>query len=242
MSTTVQPFAFASSHALSSLPDLRRAVVGIFARGIGVVHDAGEARAASRHGPLQHLLVAVGIAEREDRAAADEHVDADRLARAVVDELDLGELHQRRLARGVEPELRDAGRADHLLGRNAVGLLRPHPHELDAAAGHDEGLEAVGAQVSQQLDHRLVDQLVVGPVEARMSCGREPVGNGLCEFVRRHAAMRRGHQRQQALFALRRQRLPVAGKERLERLLLLSIPDAVGAIALTRSSANAAWK
>ena len=43
-------------------------------------------------GPFQHLQVAVGVAEREDRAAADELVDADRLAGLVVDEVDLRQL------------------------------------------------------------------------------------------------------------------------------------------------------
>src|SRR5688572_11515328 len=64
---------------LVEFSDLRLPVVGVFALGIGVMHDAGEAGAWSRGGPLQHLQIAVGIAEREDRAAADEAVDADRL-------------------------------------------------------------------------------------------------------------------------------------------------------------------
>ena len=44
-------------------------------------------------------------------------------------------------------------------GGIAVYPLRPGPHELDAAAGHDECFEAVGAQIGEQLQHRLVDQL-----------------------------------------------------------------------------------
>ena len=52
--------------------------------------DQAEARPGARRGPLQHLQVAVGVAEGDDRAAADEPVDADGLAGAVVDELDLG--------------------------------------------------------------------------------------------------------------------------------------------------------
>src|SRR5215468_1732738 len=72
---------------LVELPDLPLPVVGVLAGVIGVVHDAGEAGALPRRGPLQHLPVAVGVAEGEDRPPADEAVDADRLARAVVDEL-----------------------------------------------------------------------------------------------------------------------------------------------------------
>ena len=70
-------------------------------------------------------------------------------------------------------------RADHLLGRNAVDPLGPRPHELDAAAGDDERLEAVGAKICEQLDHRLIDELVVRPIEARMPGRGEPVGDDL---------------------------------------------------------------
>ena len=56
-------------------------------------------------------------------------------------------------------ELRLAAAADDLLGRDAIDLLRPRPHELDAAAGNDEGLETVGAQIGEQFDHGLIDHL-----------------------------------------------------------------------------------
>jgi hypothetical protein len=65
------------------------AIVGPFALGVGVVHDAHETRAGTRRRVLQHLVVAIRVAEREDRPLADEAVDADRLAGAVVDVLDL---------------------------------------------------------------------------------------------------------------------------------------------------------
>ena len=64
------------------------------------------------------------------------------------------------------PNLVCADRADDLLGRNAVGLLSPRPHELDAAARHDERLEAISAQVREQFLHRHVDEIRVGPIEA----------------------------------------------------------------------------
>ena len=54
-----------------------------------------------------------------------------------------------------------AAAADDLLGRDAIDLLRPRPHELDAAAGNNEGLEAVRAQIGEQLEHRLIDHLRV---------------------------------------------------------------------------------
>jgi len=47
------------------------------------MHKAGEARACGCRGPLQHLKVPIGVAEGEDRAAADEAVDADRLTGTV---------------------------------------------------------------------------------------------------------------------------------------------------------------
>ena len=61
-------------------------------------------------------------------------------------------------------EFDDAAAADDLLGRNAVRLLDPRPHELDAAAGDDERLEVVRTKIRQQFDHRLVDALVVRAV------------------------------------------------------------------------------
>src|SRR5215470_18010615 len=114
------------------LAHVRLPVVGPFALGIGVVHEPGEARAAAIHGPLQHLQVAVGVAEGEDRTPPDETVDADRLARPVIDELDLGLLPEHGLAIRPQLVLGHAGRADHLLGWNAVDPLDPWPHELDA--------------------------------------------------------------------------------------------------------------
>ena len=46
--------------------DLRLAIVGIFAHGIGMMDKAHEARAGAGRRPFQHLLVAVGVAEGED--------------------------------------------------------------------------------------------------------------------------------------------------------------------------------
>ena len=177
MSTTVHPFALRLVERLVEPADVAVAVVGPFALGIGVVHDQTEARPVARGGPLQHLQIAVGVAERHDRAAADEPVDADRLAGAVVDELDLGFLEEDRLAVRLHLELHHARGADHLLGRDAVDPLGEHAHELDAAARDDEGLEALRAQIGEQLEHRLIGELGVRPVEPRMASGGEPVGD-----------------------------------------------------------------
>src|SRR5262249_31115686 len=83
-------------------PDRRLAVVGPFAGRVGVVDDQAEPGAGPCGGPAEHLVIAVGVAERGDRAPADPPLDAHGLPRAVVDELDLGQADEHRL---VVPDL-----------------------------------------------------------------------------------------------------------------------------------------
>jgi hypothetical protein len=71
-------------------------------------------------------------------------VDADGLAGLVVDEAIPGLLHDRR--HPVVTAYSVGVAADHLLGRDAVGLLGEGAHEIDAAARDDPGLEALVAQ------------------------------------------------------------------------------------------------
>src|SRR5262245_56664648 len=71
------------------LPDGRGPVVRPLPVGVGVMNDADEPRSAPGRGPLEHLLVGVGVPEREDRSPSDEPLDAHRLSRPVVDEDDL---------------------------------------------------------------------------------------------------------------------------------------------------------
>src|SRR3546814_11766786 len=47
--------------------------------------------------------------------------------------------------------------ADHILRRHPVSFLGEGAHEIDAAARHDVDLEVAGAQIVEQLDHRLKD-------------------------------------------------------------------------------------
>jgi len=54
-----------------------------------MVHEAHEAETAPRRGPLQHLVVAVGVAKSEPRPPANKLVEAQGLALFVVDEVDL---------------------------------------------------------------------------------------------------------------------------------------------------------
>ena len=83
---------------LVELADLRLPVVGVFALGIGMMDKSHEARPNARSRPLQHFEIAIGVPEGENRPTANEAVDADRLARAVVDEFDFRKLDQCRLA------------------------------------------------------------------------------------------------------------------------------------------------
>src|SRR5687768_16129030 len=119
------------------------------------MHDETEARARPGGGPLQHLQVAIGIAEGSERTVPALSLDADRYSRLVVHQVDFGQLHQHRdTVTKLVPELATA--PDYLLRRDAVHLLGPGSHELDPAAGHDEGLEAVGPEVGEQLKHGLI--------------------------------------------------------------------------------------
>ena len=99
MSMTVQLLMRRASKALSRRPKCGVPVVSIFALGVGVMDDQAEARAPAHRRPLQHLEIAVGVAERRNRAAADVLVDADRLAGLVVDEVDLRQAEQHRRRR-----------------------------------------------------------------------------------------------------------------------------------------------
>src|SRR5262245_58976107 len=73
--------------------DRRLAVVGELALGVVVAHDQHQPSALPGLRELQHLQVAVGIAERGDRAPPDGAVDAHRLSRPVVDEGELRLAH-----------------------------------------------------------------------------------------------------------------------------------------------------
>ena len=241
MSTTVHLFAAAASSALSSLSDVGLAVVGVFALGVGVMDD--QRRSAGRRPqrrPLQHFEIAVGVAERGDRAAADVLVDADGLAGLVVDEVDLRQRNRTGLPSRIS-NLRLDRRADDLLGRDAVDPLGPRAHELDAAAGDDEGLEAVGAQVGEQLQHRLVDQLGVGPLEPRMARGGEPVRDDRGELVA--SSCRRASPRSARSGPARRTPASAFMSPSSTALngCLVFQSGFCGASALTRSSAKANW-
>ena len=96
------------------------------------MHEHHQPRSVASLRPLQHLLIAIRVAERGDGPATDVRVNADRFSGLVVDEVNLGQPHENRLAVAHFILGLDAA-ADDLFGRNAVDLFRPRTHELDAA-------------------------------------------------------------------------------------------------------------
>jgi len=57
---------------------------------------------------LQHLHIAIRISERENRVTPDKTIDADRLARTIIDEFDFRQLEQLCSAVRFELKFRDA--------------------------------------------------------------------------------------------------------------------------------------
>src|SRR5476649_1893527 len=149
-------------------------------------------------------------------------VDANGLTRPIIDELDLRQTEEDWYS-VANHELGLDRRADDLFRWNAIDLFDPGPHELDATARHDERLEAVAPQIGQQLDHRLVDEFGIGPLEFRMLCRGKPIGDHLREDIGRHAGMRGQSQLHHAALARFGEGLHVAFEYRLEGLLVLPL-------------------
>jgi hypothetical protein len=91
------------------------------------------------------------------------------------------------------------------------------------APRYDESFETVGAQVIEQLDHRLIDKLMVRPLEARMLRSGEPVLDNRLEFFRGIASVRNHHEFQQALLSRGCERFHIVVEHRLERLALFPL-------------------
>jgi hypothetical protein len=102
-------------------------------------------------------------------------------------------------------------------------------------------LKAVGAQIGQQLQHGLVDQLGVGAFEARMAGLRDPIARDLLELDAGHAGMGRHQQLHQAFEAGVAEGCHVVLERGLEGLLLLPFADAPAPVAFRRSSTKASW-
>src|SRR5215207_11054025 len=129
---------------LAESAKVRFAIICVFTFGVSVMNENAKAYSTAHGRPLQHFEVAIRVAKGGDRTAADVLVDADRLASLVIDEIHLRQTKQDgSTITHFEPRLNRG--ADHLVGRHPVDALRPRPHELDAAAGYNEGHESVGA-------------------------------------------------------------------------------------------------
>ena len=136
--------------------------------------------------------------------------------------LNLRQAHEHRLAVAhLEPGL-DAA-ADDLLRRDAVDALAPLTQELDAAARDDEVLEAVGAQVGEQFEHRLVDHLGEEPAGLRMLRGGDPVLDDPPELRGGHARVGGHDDFEQRLVAGGERGPQVPLEQRGERLLGLPL-------------------
>ena len=113
--------------------------------------------------------------------------------------------------------------ANHLLGRNVIDPVGKNAHEVDTATGDDEGLEAVGAQVSEQFQHRLIDHLAVKPFSDGMLGGRDPFANDLIEFHGGHAGMRDRDDLENRGLAAGERTFEIALEQRGKRLLVLPL-------------------
>jgi hypothetical protein len=72
--------------------------------------------------------------------------------------------------------------------------------------------------MGEQLEHRLVHQLRVGPLEARVARSGQPVLDDALELLRRVPGVRRHHELEEAVLARGGERAEVALERRLERL------------------------
>ena len=161
--------------------------VSVFARRIIVEDDHFETRAATGCCVFEHLAVAGGVTERGVRALADHKVNSLGLAGVIVVEEKLRVFNEERLAVLFIPIGCAASSADHLLGRDAVGLLRIGADEVLPTSGNNIGLLAIVAKVLQHLLHRLVGELRVWPLPARILRSFDPLLRFGAELVHRHA-------------------------------------------------------
>src|SRR5262245_29693417 len=134
------------------MTDTGLAIVRPLALCIRVPDESSEPSAISAGRPFQHLLIPVRIAECKYWTPPDVALNTHRLAGAIVDEHRLRFTNQYRVAIA-QLEAKFPLAAHDLLRRDAVDPFRPGPHEIDAATGHDEGLEPICTQVREQFQH-----------------------------------------------------------------------------------------
>ena len=131
---------------------------------------------------------------------ANKCIYADGFVGAVVDEADLRQAHDDGRA-VLSLELRLHGCADDLIGRDAVGFVGPRAHESYLTTGDDESFEAVTAEIGEEFNHWLVDELRIRMVEFAIVGLGEPVGNGVLKLFVGHAGAGCGDDLEDALVA-----------------------------------------
>ncbi len=132
MLTTVHFFCNGHVQCLVERADARVTIVCPFARRVGVVHQQRQARTLAGGSPLEHLLVAIGVAKSRDGPAPDELLDSDYLAILVVDEIDGRQLEQLGHV-AAHLVLQATGASHDLVRRNAIRILGEGADELGAA-------------------------------------------------------------------------------------------------------------
>jgi len=110
--------------SLVELTDVAFAVVGKLAVRICVVNKESQSTAFTTHGVFDHLDIAVGIAECQNRTATNVLIDSYRLARLVVDEINLRHADEFRLA-VLDLKFRNDAGTDDLFRRNTIQAIPP---------------------------------------------------------------------------------------------------------------------
>jgi hypothetical protein len=96
-----------------------------------VMNAQRELRAVAGCRPFEHLLVAIRVTKRSNRRATNVHLDTNWFAFFVVDELNLGQLHQHRCA---------VARLELQLARVADDLLRQVASSSQYRTEHRDGV------------------------------------------------------------------------------------------------------
>ena len=110
------------------------------------------------------------------------------------------------------------GGTDHLLGWNGIRRFGVDAHEVLTAAGDDVSPVAAVAQVLEKLRHRLIDQLGVGSLPARIFGRLNPAFCFGLKLIDAHAGKRRGKNFDEFILGQLCDRLAVARQHSLEGL------------------------
>src|SRR5215469_14449322 len=168
----------------------------------------------------QHRQITIRVAKRQNWPPADVQGDVLGLHLAIIEGIEFGQLHQPAAALvHFEPQL--LARADHLLARDVIDLLRACTHEIDTTASDDVGLEAVPPQEVEQLELRPVRAFPEQPPELGMPRLRQPVARDGLELLLPHTGMRGKYQLKDRLLALPHQSREVQLEQRFKGLAIL---------------------